>query len=133
MNGSRMRQSCLRIARIAIWVCTELHTIGWVRAGGNSGRAPRAALSQSISKNTDRCGRRLALKFARGMRITNVQRVGSLGASGPISDLSYKITFSNELCTSSFPLYLMKPNLRNLFMKKLTRARVVPIISARIS
>jgi hypothetical protein len=27
----------------------------------------------------------------------------------------------------------MKPNLRNLFMKKLTRDRVVPIISARVS
>jgi hypothetical protein len=27
----------------------------------------------------------------------------------------------------------MKPSLRNLFMKKLTRERVVPIISARVS
>ena len=31
------------------------------------------------------------------------------------------------------PLYLMKPNLRNLFMKKFTRERVVPTISARVS
>ena len=34
---------------------------------------------------------------------------------------SCKTTFSNELCTSSWPLYSMKPSLRNLFMKKLTR------------
>jgi hypothetical protein len=47
-----------------------------------------------------------------------------------ISGLSYKITHNNELWTSSFPLYSIKPNLRNLFMKKLTRDRVVPIISA---
>ena len=31
------------------------------------------------------------------------------------------------------PLYLMKPSFRNLFMKKLTRDRVVPIISASVS
>jgi hypothetical protein len=50
-----------------------------------------------------------------------------------ISGLSYKITFNKELWTSSCPLYSIKPNLRNLFMKKLTRDRVVPIISASIS
>jgi hypothetical protein len=32
-----------------------------------------------------------------------------------------------------FPLYSINPNLRNLFMKKLTRDRVVPIISASVS
>ncbi len=31
------------------------------------------------------------------------------------------------------PLYLMKPSLLNLFMKKFTRERVVPTISASIS
>jgi hypothetical protein len=50
-----------------------------------------------------------------------------------ISGLSYKTTFNKELWTSSFPLYSIKPNLRNLFMKKLTRDRVVPIISASVS
>src|SRR5690242_5105777 len=59
-----------------------------------------------------------------------LQRVEFRVGLSPISGLSYKITFNRELWTSSFPLYLMKPNLRNLFMKKLTRARVVPIISA---
>jgi len=46
---------------------------------------------------------------------------------------SYRTTFNNELWTSmaplySPPLYSMKPSLRNLFMTKLTRDRVVPII-----
>jgi hypothetical protein len=50
-----------------------------------------------------------------------------------ISGLSYKTTFSSELRISSFPLYSIWPDLRNLFMKKLTRDRVVPIISARVS
>jgi len=31
------------------------------------------------------------------------------------------------------PLYAMNPRSLNLFMKKLTRERVVPIISARVS
>jgi hypothetical protein len=50
-----------------------------------------------------------------------------------IAGLSCKTMFNKELWTSSFPLYSIKPNLRNLFMKKLTRDRVVPIISASIS
>ena len=54
-------------------------------------------------------------------------------ASLLIWGLSCKTTFNKELCTSSFPLYSIKPNLRNLFMKKLTRDRVVPIISASVS
>ena len=46
---------------------------------------------------------------------------------------SCRTTFSSELWTSIPPLYLMKPSLRNLFMKKLTRDRVVPLISASVS
>jgi hypothetical protein len=46
---------------------------------------------------------------------------------------SCRTTLSNELCTSRCPLYSMKPMRRNLFMKELTRDRVVPIISARVS
>ena len=38
-----------------------------------------------------------------------------------------------ELCTVRPPLYSIKPSLLNLFMKKLTRDRVVPIISASVS
>jgi hypothetical protein len=46
---------------------------------------------------------------------------------------SCRTTFSSELWTLRPPLYSMKPSLRNLFMKKLTRDRVVPIISAKVS
>jgi hypothetical protein len=58
---------------------------------------------------------------------------GEVPASLLIWGLSCKTTFNKELWTSSFPLYSIKPNLRNLFMKKLTRDRVVPIISASVS
>ena len=40
---------------------------------------------------------------------------------------------SSDLCTWMRPLYSIKPSLRKRFMKKLTRDRVVPIISARVS
>jgi membrane protein YqaA with SNARE-associated domain len=46
---------------------------------------------------------------------------------------SCRTTFSRELLTWISPLYSMKPNFLNLFMKKLTRGRVEPIISASIS
>ena len=45
---------------------------------------------------------------------------------------SCRITFSNDLFTRMRPLYSIKPNLRNRFIKKLTRDRVVPIISASV-
>src|SRR4029453_5991994 len=50
-----------------------------------------------------------------------------------ISGLSRKTMFNKELWTSSFPLYSIKPSSGNLFIKKLTRERVVPIISASVS
>ena len=46
---------------------------------------------------------------------------------------SWRTTLKSELCTSRCPLYSMKPSFLNLFMKWLTRDRVVPIISARVS
>jgi hypothetical protein len=59
---------------------------------------------------------------------------------GPVSRIlglspeagAIKIIFNKELCTFSWPLYSMKPSLRNLFIKALTRDRVVPIISASV-
>jgi predicted acyltransferase len=41
-----------------------------------------------------------------------------------IAGWSNKTTFNKELWTSIFPLYSIKPNLRNLFMKKITRDHV---------
>lgn len=46
---------------------------------------------------------------------------------------SCRRTLNNELWTFRAPLYSMKPSFLNLFMKKLTRGRVVPIISASVS
>ena len=48
-------------------------------------------------------------------------------------DHSRNRTLINELWTSRWPLYSMKPNFLNLFMKILTRGRVVPMISASVS
>src|SRR5919201_5942916 len=53
--------------------------------------------------------------------------------SGVSWDQSRSTTLRSELLTFNSPLYSMKPSLRNLFMKKLTRERVVPTISANIS
>src|ERR1700722_12469344 len=46
---------------------------------------------------------------------------------------SCRTTLRREVFIYSPPLYLMKPIFLNLFMKKLTRERVVPIISASVS
>jgi hypothetical protein len=46
---------------------------------------------------------------------------------------SRKTTLSKELLIFRPPLYSMNPSFRNLFMKKFTRERVVPTISASVS
>ena len=46
---------------------------------------------------------------------------------------SRKTTPRRELWTFKPPLYSMNPSFRNLFMKKFTRERVVPTISASVS
>ena len=46
---------------------------------------------------------------------------------------SCRTTLKSALSTVSVPLYLMNPSFRNLFMKTLTRDRVVPTISASVS
>ncbi len=61
--------------------------------------------------------------------IDHIAKIG--GASG--ATYSRRRTLNNELWTFSSPLYSMKPSFLNLFMKKLTRGRVVPIISASVS
>ena len=43
------------------------------------------------------------------------------------------MTLNSELWTLSSPLYSIEPSFLNLFMKKLTRGRVVPTISASVS
>ena len=46
---------------------------------------------------------------------------------------SWRTTLRREALILRPPLYSMKPSFLNLFMKKFTRERVVPIISASIS
>ena len=46
---------------------------------------------------------------------------------------SRSTTLRSELLIFKPPLYSMNPSLRNLFMKKFTRDRVVPTISASVS
>ena len=46
---------------------------------------------------------------------------------------SRSTTLRRELLIFKPPLYSMNPSLRNLFMKKFTRERVVPTISANVS
>ena len=61
-------------------------------------------------------------------------RIQPHGASlGPTLAQSCRTTLRRELWIFRPPLYSMNPSLRNLFMKKLTRERVVPTISARSS
>ena len=46
---------------------------------------------------------------------------------------SCKTTINSDLFTLILPLYSMKPSFLNLFKKKFTRERVVPIMLARVS
>ena len=48
-------------------------------------------------------------------------------------DHSRSTTLRRELLIFKPPLYSMNPSFRNLFMKKFTRERVVPTISASVS
>jgi hypothetical protein len=64
----------------------------------------------------------------------------ALGDGGAPPDLemaeacqSCRTTVNKDLLTLILPLYSIKPSFLNLFIKKFTRERVVPIISARVS
>jgi hypothetical protein len=79
-------------------------------------------------------------KFAQ--RTCNAGTCGSAGDGGAGErrlvtllrrDQSRRTTLRRELLTFKPPLYSINPSFRNLFMKKLTRERVVPTISARVS
>src|SRR3954454_2123529 len=74
-----------------------------------------------------------ALLVAAARRCHDACKTGCVEVHLLMCGSSCKMTFSNELWISRWPLYLIKPNFRNLFIKKLTRERVVPIISASVS
>src|SRR5260370_9222315 len=57
-----------------------------------------------------------------------------LTGAGPGTEAqSWRTTLSSALLTRKTPLYSINPNFRKRFIKKLTRERVVPTISARVS
>jgi hypothetical protein len=53
--------------------------------------------------------------------------------SSSLPHQSCSTTLKRELLTWRPPLYLMNPSFLNLFIKKFTRGRVVPTISASVS
>ena len=86
----------------------------------------RTVVSAAIRPSHVNCRRPLAgvlFSFAQG---------GLAGRAGRALQ-SWRTTLNSAGFTLMPPLYSMKPSLRNLFMKKLTRPRVVPTISANAS
>jgi len=77
---------------------------------------------------TIRCGCALVIRFF--CRILN--RVPFIEDSRAAFTRG-KTTVNNDLLTLILPLYSIKPSFLNLFMKKFTRERVVPIMLARVS
>jgi hypothetical protein len=55
------------------------------------------------------------------------------GTRGRLAAYSCRTTVSSDFLTLILPLYSMKPSLLNLFRKKFTRERVVPIMPASVS
>jgi hypothetical protein len=66
---------------------------------------------------------------------SGLRRITGIGVSaGAIRrDQSRRTTLRRELLIFKPPLYSINPSFRNFFMKKLTRERVVPTISASVS
>jgi hypothetical protein len=69
--------------------------------------------------------------FAAAKKLYAFRSIAYLGLRS-LSGWSCSTTFNNALWTLIRPLYSMNPSRRNLFMKKLTRERVVPIIFANV-
>ncbi len=93
-------------------------------------KGPQAGCLRRISMRTE--GQPTSSKLLM-CRIWQSDRIGRCLA-GALSELIVQNhTLSSDLCTRIRPSYSIKPSLRNRFMKKLTRERVVPIITASVS
>ena len=95
--------------------------------------APVAATS--LCESAQACVARSTRGRAGALSGTSVGATGEAKRDGlgrPLRQ-SRSTTLNNELLIFRTPLYSMKPSRRNLFMKKFTRERVVPTISARVS
>ena len=97
------------------------------------GRFSVSHLTRNICPNGHRQARRRML-------VATI-RMNGIAAAGPAGDnrrrevggQSRRSTPRRESLTFTLPLYSMNPSFRNLFMKKFTRERVVPTISANVS
>src|SRR5690606_32322470 len=87
-------------------MCAEIRAVDR-RGGGGGARVPRARWYKRTSSG------------------------GCVGHQALVSGPSCRMTATSDSCTVKVPLYSTNPSLRNLFMKKFTRDRVVPIIWAR--
>jgi hypothetical protein len=92
------------------------------RPARGSGHRPLPSACDRGDRSPDRALRAIAVVDRRSSLICSESRCQSRNT-----------TLRRELCTFKPPLYSMNPSFRNLFMKKLTRERVVPTISASVS
>lgn len=81
---------------------------------------------------SERIGDRAWFQKNRRRKLRHCERIHALVATLRRVQSS-STTLRSEWLTFSPPLYSMNPSFRNLFMKKLTRDRVVPTISASVS
>jgi hypothetical protein len=106
-------------ATLAVRECTPAAEPGHSYA--DVGRPRETARAQSDQENTK--GRSRVVRLCRGSRRLRGDGVPQ----------SRSTTLRSELLIFNTPSYSMNPSRRNLFMKKFTRERVVPIISASVS
>ena len=92
------------------------------------GRLPHSTIDESLSGIDGR-------HCSRPHTVWRAPRVGRVcrGLSRWSANQSRSTTLRRELLIFKPPLYSMNPSFRNLFMKKFTRERVVPTISANVS
>src|SRR6185436_12276646 len=98
------------------------------RAQGSRARhvAPRNRAQTKLAGRGS--GRMFKIEHAVPIEVCKIAHRGDFISDGR----SCSTTSSSEVWTFRSPLYSIRPNCRNLFMKKLTRERVVPIMSARV-
>ena len=100
-----------------------------LRAGGAS-----ASLAEARGRTTPSGGGSTPRVLAVFPAVSAVNDfLGSSEVPRGLAVQSCKTTLSREVLTLRPPLYSMNPNFLNLFMKKFTRERVVPTISASTS
>jgi hypothetical protein len=97
-------------------------------------RSSASTSSRSVcTTSRSAIGPRIHIKVLRNATSQRVIGGTDRDRSGDRRSQSRKTTLRRELLIFKPPLYSMNPSFRNLFMKKFTRERVVPTISASVS